>query len=65
MLLAQRRVGHLLQRGGLDDDLGQGPGIDPLHDRGHAAAGEPDRLTGLLAELLLGRGIGRGLGTET
>ena len=55
LLVAERRVGHLLERGRLDDQLGEGARVDPLDDRGHPLARLTDGLAGLAAEPLLGR----------
>ena len=45
-LLAQRRVGHLLERCRPHDQLGQRARVDLLDDGRDAAAGNPDRLPG-------------------
>ena len=54
LLLAQRAVGHLLERRRLDDEVGQDARVDPLDDGRDAASGGAHRRSRLLTELLLG-----------
>ena len=64
-LLAERRVGHLLERRRLDDEVGQDARVDPLDDRRDATAGRAHGRACLLTELLLGRGVLRPLRVAT
>ena len=58
LLLAQRAVGHLLERRRLDDEVGQDARVDPLDDGRDAPPGRAHRRARLLTELLLGRRVG-------
>ena len=60
LLLAQRRVGHLLERRGLDDQVGQRRSGRSARRRSRRPAGpRPCAGARLLAELLLGRRVAR------
>ena len=54
-------VGHLLERGRLDDQVGQDARVDPLDDGRHAAARRAQRAPRRLAEPLLRRRVRGGV----